>query len=314
MYTGSSVWDNSYMGDDSNVDSSLTLSAGLKEEIINAETAYHVLYQEAVNAGLSLTDDEKAEVTEEVSSALKGLSFLQKLQLNISKSSLTKRFTKRKLADKYKESQQETLNASVDEDAAIKDISKKDYREYKIQYYAFSNTTTDDDGNTKKRSSKAKAKLLKELTALQTKSKSAKDFSSLLGDEESDISYSETSFTEQDGWSMVTTKKLLKQIKALKKKEISGIIEDKKTGYTLFVKMTDNNSTDSYDSACESAIEEAQEEAYNTWYEGILENYTTSTNEDVWDDIDIGTVTTSIVTADDLEKMSEADSSDATSE
>jgi hypothetical protein len=245
---------------------------------------------------------------------LKGLSFLQKLQLNISKSNLTKRFTKRKIADKYKESQQETLNESVDEDAAIKDISKKDYREYKLQYYAFSNTTTDDDGNTKKRSSKEKAKLLKELTKLQAKSQTAKDFSDLLGDDESDITYSETSFTEQDGWSMVTTKKLLKQIKALKKKQISGIIEDKKTGYTLFVKMTDNNSMDSYDEACESAIEDAQEEAYNTWYEGILENYTTSTNEDVWDDIDIGTVTTSIVTADDLEKMSEADSSDATSE
>jgi hypothetical protein len=314
MYTGSSVWDNSYMGDDSSVDSSLTLAAGLKEEIINAETAYHVLYQEATNAGVELTDDEKAEVTEEVSSALKGLSFLQKLQLNISKSNLTKRFTKRKIADKYKESQQETLNESVDEDAAIKDISKKDYREYKLQYYAFSNTTTDDDGNTKKRSSKEKAKLLKELTKLQAKSQTAKDFSDLLGDDESDITYSETSFTEQDGWSMVTTKKLLKQIKALKKKQISGIIEDKKTGYTLFVKMTDNNSMDSYDEACESAIEDAQEEAYNTWYEGILENYTTSTNEDVWDDIDIGTVTTSIVTADDLEKMSEADSSDATSE
>jgi hypothetical protein len=313
MYTGSTVWDNSYMGSDRAVDSSVTNAVGLKQEIIDSETEYHVLYQEAKKAGYELDSDGKAEVKEEVSDALKGLSFLQKLQLNISKSNLTKRFEKRKLADQYKEDQVETLNASVDEKAAIKEVSKKDYREYKLQYYAFSTNTQDDDGNTKKISSSKKEKLLKKLTKLQKKSTSAKDFTALLGDDESDITYSDTSFTEQDGWSMVTTKKLLKEIKAMKKKQISGIIEDKKTGYVLFVKMIDNNSTDSYDDACDSAIEDAQNDAYDTWYQGILENYSVTTNGDVWDDITIGTVTTSIVTAEDLEKMNE-DSSDATSE
>lgn len=317
MYTGSSIWDNQYMGSDRNVDSSATNSVGLKQEIIDEETEYQVLYEEAKNAGYTLEDEEKEEVKEEVSDALKGLSFLQRLQLSISKSSLTKRFEKRKLADKYKEDQVETLNASVDEAAAIKSVSKKDYREYKVQYYSFSTSTVDDEGNTKKLSDSEKKKLEKELQKLCDKAGDAKDFTKLLGeedeDEESDISYSETSFTEKNGWNMVTTKKLLKQVKSLKNGEISGIIEDAKSGYVLFVKMVNNNSTESYDEACDAAVEDAQDSAYDTWYQGILENYTVETNSDVWDEITIGTVTTDIVTAEDLEKMNE-DSSDATSE
>ena len=51
MYTGKSIWDNNYMGSDRNVDSSLaTNSAGLKQEIIDAETEYQILYSEAKKA------------------------------------------------------------------------------------------------------------------------------------------------------------------------------------------------------------------------------------------------------------------------
>ena len=61
-----------------------------------------------------------------------------------------------------------------------------------------------------------------------------------------------------------------------------------------------------------SAIQTAQNEAYDKWYQGVLENYKVSETTDVWDDVKIGTVTTDIVTAADLEKMNQ-DSSDATS-
>uniref|UniRef100_UPI003078FF17 peptidylprolyl isomerase n=1 Tax=Jutongia sp. TaxID=2944204 RepID=UPI003078FF17 len=153
----------------------------------------------------------------------------------------------------------------------------------------------------------------KELQELYKKAADAKDFSKLLKDDsKSDIKFSDTSFTEKDGWSMVTDKKLLKQIKSMKKDEISDIIKDEKSGYVLFVKMVDNNSNDSYKKACDSAITSAKNDAYDTWYQGILENYKVSTNSDVWDDVTIGSVTTDIVTAADLEKMN-GDSSDATS-
>lgn len=336
MYTGRTVWENTYMGSDRNVDSSAPNSVGLKQEIIDVETEYKVLYEEAKKVGYSLDDAEKKEVQEEVTSALKGLSFLQRMQLNISKRKLTTRFEQRKLSDKYKEDQVNTLNGNVDEKAATKDISKEDYRQYKLQYYAFATSSTNAEGKAEKISDDDMKKLEKQLKELHSKAADAKDFTKLLEDEKSDdtkasesteasgeeeeseedtpeITHNEASFTEKDGWAMVTTKKLLSQIKSMKKNEISDIIKDEKSGYVLFVKMIDNNSTESYDQACDSAIEEAQNSAYDTWYQEVLKNYTTKTNEDVWDDVEIGTMTTDIVTAEDLEKMNE-DSSDATSE
>ncbi len=313
MYTGKSIWENNYMGTDRNVDSSATNATGIKQEVIDTETEYEILYQEAKKAGYKLSADDKKEVQEEVAKELKGLSFTQKLRLNISKSKLTKRFELRKLADNYKDAETKELDKTVDEKAAVKDISKKDYREYKVQCYAFSTSTTDSDGNSKKLSDSKKNKLTKELEDLYKKAADAKDFSKLLGDNsKSDIKFSDTNFTEKDGWSMVTDEKLLKQIKAMKKDEISKIIKDEKSGYVLFVKMVDNNSQDSYKEACDSAITSAQNDAYDKWYQGILENYKVSTNSDVWDDVTIGSVTTDIVTAADLEKM-KSDSSDATS-
>ena len=99
----------------------------------------------------------------------------------------------------------------------------------------------------------------------------------------------------------------------MKNNEISGILEDKKSGYCILVKMVDNNSSDSYKEACDTAVEDAKNAAYDEWYNGILKNYKVETVTENWDDVTIGTVTTDIVTADDLAKMNE-DSSDATSD
>lgn len=313
MYTGSSVWDNSYMGSDRNVDSSSSNAVGLKQEIINSETQYQVLYEEAKKAGYKLDEEDNKEIKEKVSASLKGLSWSQKLQLNISKGKLTKRFEKRTLAEKYQTDKTEELSSTVDEAEAIKDISKKDYREYKIAYYAFSNTKTDEDGKTKVLSEKEKKELLEKLQKVADKAETAKDFSKLTDDKEEDIHYADDSFTEKDGWSMISDKKLLKQIKAMKNNEISGILEDKKSGYCILVKMVDNNSSDSYKEACDTAVEDAKNAAYDEWYNGILKNYKVETVTENWDDVTIGTVTTDIVTADDLAKMNE-DSSDATSD
>ncbi len=309
-YTGSSVWDNQYSGTDANVSSGTTMADGLKQEIIDTETEYVILYDEAVKAGYSLTADEKKDAATKAEEALKGLSFSQKLQLNISKSNLTKRFLKRDLADKYKDATQEDLNKDVDEEAAKKTVSKTDYREYDVQYYTVATTSTDSDGNTSKLSAAKKKKLLAKLQAVYDKAKTAKDFTKLVdSDKEKDVTYSSDKFTEKDGWSKVTTKSILKKIKALDNDEISPIYEDESTGCYIFVKMTNNNSTASYKTACETAVTSAQTDAFDTWYKNVCKNYTVKENTDLWDSITIGTVTTSIVTADDLEAMSKSDSS-----
>lgn len=310
-----SIWDASYMGSDSTVDKSLTNSQGLKQEIINAETEYEVLYREAQDAGYSLTDDEKKDAKKQAENAVKGLSFMQKLQLSISKSNLTSRFEKRILADRYKEDRRKESDATVDETAAIKDVSKENLRQYDVQYYSFAKSSTDSYTGQKTVLTDDQLKAAtKNLKALAKKAKKADDFTTLLDDKEQQIKFESGDFTEEEGWSSFLSDENLKKVKAMKNGEISDVIEDATTGRYMVIKMVDNNSSASYDEACDTAISTAKQEAYNAWLEEIKKKHTIKQYGDSWDDVVIGTVTTDIVTADDLQKMSKEASSEGSSE
>lgn len=308
---GQSVWDVAYQGDDFSVESGTSNSEGLKQEIINKETEYEILYQEAKNAQYTVTDEEKSEANKQADDALKGLTGVQKLKLDISKNKLSKRFEKRILADRYKADKQEELNKDVDEASVVADISKKDNRQYNIEYYYAPLKTTDSDGNSYELSKSDKKALAKKMQALAKKAAKADDFSALIeNEEESDIKHDTGNFTETSGWTYVSDKNL-KKIKALKNGKISNVFIDDSAGYYVFVKMTDNNSTEAYDNLCDASISAAQEEKYEEWYSSLKENYTIEVNNDIWDSVTIGAVTTGIVTAEDLQKMSEDASSGA---
>lgn len=314
-YLGTSIWDAGYMGTDSTVDSNVTNAEGLKQEIINAETEYAVLYNEAVKAKYKLTKDEEKDARSQAKKAVKGLSFVQKLQLNISEKKLSKRFEKRILADRYKADQKKTTDATVNEKDAIKNVSKKDLRQYDVQYYSFAKKSTDSSTGTEtKLTDKQIKEYTKKLNELAAKAKTAKDFTKLLGSEkESGVTYNSGNFTEKEGWSTNLSDANLKKIKKMKNGEISGVITDSSTGYTMLIKMVNNNSNKSYDSACDEAITSAKQTAYNAWLAKLEKKHQIKKYDSVWNDVKIGTVTTSIVTADDLSKMAEADSSSSES-
>ena len=314
-YLGTSIWDAGYMGTDSTVDSNVTNAEGLKQEIINAETEYAVLYNEAVKAKYKLTKDEEKDARSQAKKAVKGLSFVQKLQLNISEKKLSKRFEKRILADRYKADQKKTTDATVNEKDAIKNVSKKDLRQYDVQYYSFAKKSTDSSTGTEtKLTDKQIKEYTKKLNKLAVKAKTAKDFTKLLGSEkERGVTYNSGNFTEKEGWSTYLSDANLKKIKKMKNGEISGVITDSSTGYTMLIKMVNNNSNKSYDSACDEAITSAKQTAYNEWLAKLEKKHQIKKYDSVWNDVKIGTVTTSIVTADDLSKMAEADSSSSES-
>ena len=292
-----------------------TNAEGLKQEIINAETEYAVLYNEAVKAKYKLTKDEEKDARSQAKKAVKGLSFVQKLQLNISEKKLSKRFEKRILADRYKADQKKMTDATVNEKDAIKNVSKKDLRQYDVQYYSFAKKSTDSSTGTEtKLTDKQIKEYTKKLNELAAKAKTAKDFTKLLGSKkESGVTYNSGNFTEKEGWSTYLSDANLKKIKKMKNGEISGVITDSSTGYTMLIKMVNNNSNKSYDSACDEAITSAKQTAYNEWLAKLEKKHQIKKYDSVWNDVKIGTVTTSIVTADDLSKMAEADSSSSKS-
>lgn len=143
---------------------------------------------------------------------------------------------------------------------------------------------------------------------IASQAKTAEDFTTLIGEDESSITLEkEGKFTEKDGWTYVSDKNL-KKIKKMKNGTVSDVILDE--NYYVVVKMVDNNSEEAYKTACDDAIKAKQNSAYSDWYDKEQEKYDVVVNTDVWTDVVIGTVTTDIVTAEDLEKM-KGDSSDA---
>ena len=315
QFLGQTFWEQSYQGDGSAVTvdiSGVNNSEGYKQQIINSEASYVILSEKEKEAGLSLTDAEKEEAHKKADKAMKGLSGMQKLRLEITKSNMYSRFEKRALADKFKASKQEELNKDIKEDEVTKDISKKDYRQYDIQYYAAKTTETDDDGNSKKLGDDKLKELKAAIKEIGEKAKKEKDFTKLLADDKKDdIEFKDdANFTESAGWSYVSADNL-KKVKALKNGEVSEPFYDETAGYYVVVKMVNNNSDEAYKTACKKAVESAQKEAYNNWYKTELENHKIKVNDEIWDDVNIGYYTTDIVTLEDINDMEEASSDES---
>ncbi len=315
QFLGKSFWEQDYQGDGSAASaniSGVSNSAGFKQQVLNSEVSYIILSEKAKEAGMSLSDADKDEAHKDAEKAMKGLSMMQKLRLEITKSNMYERFETRALAKKYQDSKQEELNKDVKEDEVTKDISKTDYRQYDIQYYAAKTTETDDDGNSKKLSDDKLKKLKETIKKIAEKKKKEKDFTKLLDDaDKDDVEFKDdANFTESTGWSYVSADNL-KKVKALKNGEISEPFYDEDAGYYVIVKMVNNNSDKAYKTACENAVKKAQQDAFNTWYQKEQESHKIKVNNDIWSDVNIGYVTTEIVTLEDINDMEEATSGES---
>ena len=306
MYMGTSVWDAAYQGSSGTAQAmGVTNSVGLKQEIIDKEVQYEILYQKAVAADYKLTEEEKKESDDAAKETLKGLSWIQTVQLNVSEKSLTKRFEKLALANRFKEDTQTELNKNVDEAETIKDIKKKDYRQYDVEYYYASTTTTDDEGNSVALTDAEKTELQKKMKEISKKGNAGEDFAKLISEDDETITFEEdTNFTEQNGFPYVSADNL-KKIKKMENGTVSEAFIDDEKGYYVVIKMINNNSSEAYDNACDSAIQTAQDAEYQDWYLEEQQNYKIDINTDVWSDVVIGTVTTDIVTLEDIQRIAE---------
>ena len=121
------------------------------------------------------------------------------------------------MADRYKADQKKTTDATVNEKDAIKIVSKKDLRQYDVQYYSFAKKSTDSSTGTEtKLTDKQIKEYTKKLNELAVKAKTAKDFTKLLGSEkESGVTYNSGNFTEKEGWSTYLSDANLKKIKKM---------------------------------------------------------------------------------------------------
>lgn len=273
-----------------------TYSSTYKKQIMQTLKKREILYMCAQKQGLSLTDEEKKAVQEDVKNARKNMTDKQKKMKGLDEATLTTVMEKDKLGEKYKDSVIATLN--IDEDALKKTVDKKSYRQYTLQYYMFAKTETDSEGNSKDKDAKSIAQGKKDMEALQKKAAKAKDFTkNVMTDKDDDkiddnnkaISYSTKDLVETD--EDFLDKKTLKKVKAMKNGEVSDVLETK-DGYYV-IKMVNNNDPEAYNNQCESVISQEKETQFDATYKNTIKAEYTATAQSYWKGrVNIGYLTT----------------------
>ena len=273
-----------------------TYSSTYKKQIMQTLKKREILYMCAQKQGLSLTDEEKKAVQEDVKNARKNMTDKQKKMKGLDEATLTTVMEKDKLGEKYKDSVIATLN--IDEDALKKTVDKKSYRQYTLQYYVFAKTETDSEGNSKDKDAKTIAQGKKDMEELQKKAAKAKDFTkNVMTDKNDDkiddnnkaISYSTKDLVETD--EDFLDKKTMKKVKTMKNGEVSDVLETK-DGYYV-IKMVNNNDPEAYNNQCESVISQEKETQFDATYKNTIKAEYTATAQSYWKGrVNIGYLTT----------------------
>ena len=273
-----------------------TYSSTYKKQIMQTLKKREILYMCAQKQGLSLTDEEKKAVQEDVKNARKNMTDKQKKMKGLDEATLTTVMEKDKLGEKYKDSVIATLN--IDEDALKKTVDKKSYRQYTLQYYVFAKTETDSEGNSKDKDAKTIAQGKKDMEELQKKAAKSKDFTkNVMTDKNDDkiddnnkaISYSTKDLVETD--EDFLDKKTLKKVKTMKNGEVSDVLETK-DGYYV-IKMVNNNDPEAYNNQCESVISQEKETQFDATYKNTIKAEYTATAQSYWKGrVNIGYLTT----------------------
>ena len=189
------------------------------------------------------------------------------------------------MADKYK--QNVIAGLGIDEEALKKTVSKKDYRQYTLQYYTISKTETKSGESEATQKSAEDLKKAKEaMEALQKKAVKAEDFTKgLITDSDSDntddntgISYSTENLIETDTDFM--DEKTRKQVKAMKNNEVSGVMETKDAYFV--VKMVNNNDPEAYDNQCNQVVSDEKEKQFEAKYKSEIKTAYTTEVQSYW--------------------------------
>ena len=183
------------------------------------------------------------------------------------------------------------------EDAIKAGVSKKDNRQYTLQYYSISKK--DDDG--KALDAKTLKKNKEAIDAVAKKAPSAKDFTKdIITDENNDqaddktgVEYGTENLISKDmDSSSFLTKKQRKEIIKMKNGQITGVLETDDAYYV--VKMVNNDDPATYNSECEQAIESEKESQFETKYKKDIKTQYTTEVQKYWSGrVKLGGITTS---------------------
>lgn len=249
-----------------------------------------ILEKEAINAGISLTDEEAAAADESAKNMFEQMSEADIKANGVKLENLTKISRRIALGDKYEA--QRIDEYDIDDEGIRAGVDKDEYRQYNIQYYSISIVKTDDDNNEQSLSDEEIEQRKEKLMDLRERAENGEDFETLIDeDEESDITFS--GIEAEKVWKADTnfSDTLTSVIYSMKDDELSDIIEDEDSGELYLIKMLDNNSDEAYEDEVESRIKAQEEESFSDEYlEELMPKYNIKFKDAVWSKMNLGSM------------------------
>ena len=255
------------------------------QEAINSTLITEILYRDATSNGYSLTDDEKETVADNVTSLLEGQipeAVLKKN--NFTEDYLTNVLSKTTLVNRYRHDIIDELD--IDDEGIRAGIDFEEYRQYDIEYIFISTESKDAEDKTVPMDDANKAIAYEKIEAMSQIAKDTEDWSTLIPEEEEQLTYRKRSFTEAES---PFSDEFTAQVIELEKGSYSDILEDN-LGY-YYIHLIDNTSTESYDDAVEEAITAAENEGFAEAYNDIETNYYYVVNDKSLKRLIMGTIT-----------------------
>ncbi len=285
QYTGTSYWDQKDPDDPDGP----TMREQAKDYVMDTAVMYEILYDKAVKADYTLTDDEKTQAETNADQILSNISNEQLEITGFTKEVLTTVQEKLTLGGKYYNDLIDGFD--IDDEGIKAAIKYDDYRQYNTEYLFVPTTKVDENYSSVDLSEEEKAAAKASITAALKKVKAGEEFSAIT-EEDDTLTTNTLNFKVNDD----TVEKAYQEaaIKLENDAYTQNIIETE-TGYYI-IKMVDNNSSEAYDTAVDDEITKAEDAAFETEYDKMKQDYTVTLNNKVWDPIIMGETT--IVTSD----------------
>lgn len=256
LQNGEDYWDM----DDGN---GATMAEVAKDMAMDNAVKYQLFYDLAMQKGYEMTDEEKEISKSQAENIMLNISaeVLQKLEL--SEEQLLIILDKIAIATRYYNDFVKTLD--VDEEVIRDTFDPADYQQYDIEYIY------------------ATKKELAELEELKEEVKNATEFDQL--SDKTSLKIGNLSFLSgKDTFGEETN--LEEEIVSMNPGEVSDIIETVK-GYYI-IRLKDNTSKDSYETAVSDAVEQAKEEAFESAYEKLKKEHQITINNKIWKKVKMG--------------------------
>jgi foldase protein PrsA len=247
-----------------------TAIANAKDTALRTE----ILNREALADKYSLTAKEKKTIKTTVSSLLKSESTKNLVQkYDLTNSALMKAYSKATLSNRYRQDKIKAFH--LDHNAIKATVNYDDFRQYDIEYLTIPTQKDDSKGKKIPLNSEEKSAAFDKINALYEKALKTKDWSTLIPKDEKELKYAKISFKRTD---TTFDKAFEKMMMAMDNNAVSRVYEAQ-SGYYI-VRMLNNNSPQSYNTAVKDAITKEENTRFDKLYtKDILPKYKYKWNE-----------------------------------